>query len=166
MSRIFEQLYLGSRHEASNEGWLTSHHITHVVNCAIELPSYFPGRCVYLNLKLDDVPSQSIYHVLEKSFNFILDAIGKGGNVLVHCAAGISRSVSVVVYFIMKIKDVSFDEALKYVKSKREIANPNQGFAYQLISVSPQVISQSPNSQSSHSPHSSHSSNERQYSVE
>lgn len=164
MSKIFDQLYLGSRREASNDEWLTSHHITHIVNCAFELPEYFPGKYVYLNLKLDDVPSQSIYHVLEKSFNFILDAISRGGNVLVHCAAGVSRSVSVVVYFIMKVKDVTFDEALKYVKSKREIANPNQGFVYQLISVSPQVISFQqihPNQ-----PTSTSYSDERQYSIE
>lgn len=141
MSKIFEQLYLGSRIEASDREWLDNHHITHIVNCAIEIPSYFPDHYSYLNLRLDDTPSQSIYHVLERSFHFILGAIGRGGNVLVHCAAGISRSASMVIYFIMKTKEMSFQKALAYVTSKRDIVNPNQGFVYQLISTSPEVYS-------------------------
>lgn len=145
MSKIFDQLYLGSKFEASDEDWLSSHHITHIVNCAIELPSYFPGKYSYLNLKLDDIPTQSLYHVLEKSFNFILEAIGRGGVVFVHCAAGVSRSASIVIYFIMKTKDLSFGEALKYVRSKRSIVNPNQGFVLQLISVSPEIMTYRPN---------------------
>lgn len=141
MSKIFEQLYLGSRIEASDQGWLDNNHITHIVNCAVEIPSYFPDHFSYLNLRLDDTPSQSIYHVLERSFNFILSAIGRGGNVLVHCAAGISRSASMVIYFIMKTKEMAFQKALDYVRSKRSIVNPNQGFVYQLISTSPEVYS-------------------------
>lgn len=139
MSKIFDNLYLGSKNEASDVGWLKKNYVTHIVNCAFEIQSYFPNYFSYLNLKLDDVPSQTLYHVLEKSFNFILEAIGKGGTVFVHCAAGISRSVSIVIYFIMKSKEVPFEKALEYVKNKRPIANPNQGFTLQLISVSPEV---------------------------
>jgi protein-tyrosine phosphatase len=139
MSKIFDQLYLGSKFEASNLEWLQKNYVTHIVNCAIELPAYFVNSFSYLNLKLDDVPSQTIYHVLEKSFNFIIDAISKGGTVFVHCAAGISRSVSIIIYFIMKSKEITFHKAFEFVKSKRPIANPNQGFVMQLISVSPEI---------------------------
>jgi protein-tyrosine phosphatase len=52
---------------------------------------------------------------------------------LVHCWAGISRSVSVVCYYLMVTRNMSYTEAIALVKSKRAIAQPNDGFEDQLI---------------------------------
>lgn len=149
MSKIFEQIYLGSAKEASDEEWLNQHHITHIVNCAKEVKVYFPGKYSYMNLLLDDIPQQSLYGVLEKSFDYIRDAISRGGTVFIHCFAGISRSASVLIYFIMKVKKVPYSVAYNYVKDKRSIVQPNQGFEIQLISVSPEVKRFVPSSPSS-----------------
>ena len=51
---------------------------------------------------------------------------------LVHCAAGVSRSASVVVAYLMYKKGLSLDDALDFVKSKRECVDPNFGFREQL----------------------------------
>lgn len=141
MSKIYEQLYIGSINEMRNSGWLDAHHITHIVNCPKGVPSFFPDKYSYINLVLDDVPEQSLYGVLEPAFEFIKRAIANGGTVLVACHAGISRSVSVVLYFLMKVRLIHYEAALEVVRAKRSIANPNPGFAQQLISVSPQVRS-------------------------
>ncbi len=122
-----------------NKEWLDANHITHIVNCPYGVLPYFPDHFSYMSLQLDDVPEQSLYGVLEPAFEFIKKAIATGGTVLVACHAGISRSVSVAVYFIMKVKDLTYAEALSVVRSKRSIANPNPGFAKQLVSVSPEV---------------------------
>ena len=53
-------------------------------------------------------------------------------NVLVHCMAGISRSVSLVIYYLMKKYGMTFEEAWSLVKQKRSIANPNMSFQRQL----------------------------------
>lgn len=140
MSKIFDQLYLGSVADATNPQFLKDAGITHIVNCAEECPSPFSQTISYLNLNLKDIPTQSLYHVFEPSFEYIRDNIGMGSIVLVHCAAGISRSTSIVLYFIMKIKNVGYDQAIAFVRSKRSIVNPNIGFKQQLISVSPDVI--------------------------
>jgi protein-tyrosine phosphatase len=52
--------------------------------------------------------------------------------VLVHCAAGVSRSASFVIAYIMKSRKIGFDEAYTFVKSKRPIITPNSGFVKQL----------------------------------
>lgn len=52
---------------------------------------------------------------------------------LVHCQAGVSRSASVVIAFIIKKFKVDFTEALSFVQSKRKAVNPNQGFQLSLI---------------------------------
>jgi len=52
---------------------------------------------------------------------------------LVHCFAGMSRSVTIVSAYLMKKYSMGAIEALKYVLSKREQSNPNAGFILQLI---------------------------------
>lgn len=139
MSKITEQLYLGSIIEASDKNWLQNHHISHIINAAKELDNYFPRDYAYLRLNLNDDMSQSLYEVLEKTYQFIWKAISNGGTVLVHCAAGISRSASIVIYFLMKLKNWSYIQSYNYIKNKRKQINPNQNFARQLVSVSPQA---------------------------
>ena len=48
-----------------------------------------------------------------------------------HCAAGVSRSASIVIAYIMWDKKMSFEEAFEFVESKRNIG-PNNGFIEQL----------------------------------
>lgn len=132
MSKITEQIYLGSAQEATNKKWLVDHYISHVVNCTVEHQNYYPNVCNYLKLNLYDSPQQPLDHVLDRTYKYILDAVEKGGTVLVHCHAGVSRSATIVLYFIMKIKKWSLEDSYRYLKSKRSIINPNKGFMYQL----------------------------------
>eukprot|EP00347_Sterkiella_histriomuscorum_P021041 403335488 len=53
--------------------------------------------------------------------------------VLVHCAMGVSRSASCVIMFIMKLFKLGFEDTLDFVKAKRHVVEPNEGFAFQLI---------------------------------
>lgn len=52
----------------------------------------------------------------------------KKTNVLVHCFAGVSRSATAVIAYLMKNKKLSFESALSLCKAKRKVTNPNQGF--------------------------------------
>jgi len=139
MSKITEQIYIGNIFNAANKNWLEDHHITHIINATDIIPNFFPNDYKYLNLKLEDTPQQSLYEVLEPSYKFIYGALGNGGTVLVHCHAGMSRSVSIVIYFLMKLKKMTYIQALMYIRKHRPIAEPNQGFARQLVSVSPEA---------------------------
>lgn len=70
--------------------------------------------------------------MIEVGYHFINEAISTNNNILIHCMAGISRSVSLVTYFIMKKYCVPFDNAINFIKKKREIASPNHSFKSQL----------------------------------
>ena len=140
MTQIVTGLYLGDYEDASKQSRLTERNITHIVNCAKEHKNYFPNEYMYLTLNLDDSEQQVIYDRLEKSFNFIKKALDNGGSVLVHCHAGISRSASIVIYYLMKVTKSPYDRIYSFVKSKRAQVSPNKGFVMQLISVTPQVI--------------------------
>jgi dual specificity phosphatase 12 len=56
----------------------------------------------------------------------------KEGSVLIHCAAGISRSVALLTSYMMNKYQTSFQNCIDYIKSKRGCANPNDGFKIQL----------------------------------
>lgn len=132
MSRVVDHLYIGGILEATDKKWLRKHNITLIVNAAKEVPNFFPSTTRYLNLHLYDIPEQSLKHVLDKSYSAIKDEIDRGGNVLVHCFAGISRSSSIVVHYLMRKYHIDYTQAIKYLKSRHPRANPNRGFAYQL----------------------------------
>ena len=53
-------------------------------------------------------------------------------NFLFFSAAGISRSASCVIAFLMKEKGMNFSEAFNFVQTKRDKAFPNIGFIRQL----------------------------------
>ena len=52
--------------------------------------------------------------------------------ILVFCDMGISRSVSTIIYHLMKGYNCTFSQALQYVQQRRPIAKPNEGFCNQL----------------------------------
>ncbi len=135
MSKILQHLYLGSMIEAYDINWLNRNNIKNIVNCSIETPSYYGNRFNYLNLKLYDHPSQSIRHVLDLTYNFIDRSIEKGENVFVHCVAGISRSTTIILNYIMRKYGMKYNDALTFVRNKRNIVNPNQGFRDQLAKI-------------------------------
>ena len=68
-------------------------------------------------------------------FRFIRDSINSGGTVLVHCFAGVSRSSTCVIAYLMQEKKKTFFEAFTFVRSKRQIAFPNIGFQKQLAEL-------------------------------
>jgi len=61
-------------------------------------------------------------------FDEIGDIINKGGIVLVNCAAGISRSSTIVIAYIMKYYKLNLKTTFLYVKKKRNQICPNKKF--------------------------------------
>lgn len=70
--------------------------------------------------------------MIEISYHVIDRVLSSGQTVLVHCMAGVSRSASMIIYYLMRKYGMSFDDAYKLVKSRRSIINPNRSFEAQL----------------------------------
>lgn len=71
--------------------------------------------------------------MIEIGYHFIDEAIESNKRILVHCRGGISRSVSMIIYYLMKKYRINFSEAHKIVNNIRKLANPNNSFQKQLI---------------------------------
>jgi len=138
MSKILPYLYIGDIDDVTNHNWLHSEGITHIVNCAKELDTgNICESFSYLKLSFDDAPDEKLFPRVKKGHDFIRKAMNGKGKVLVHCYAGISRSVSTACFHLMHEYGISFDEALRVIKKSRRIANPNSGFKKQLKSLVP-----------------------------
>ncbi|VDM85139.1 unnamed protein product [Strongylus vulgaris] len=81
-----------------------------------------------------DLPNQDLLGtgLLAQGLAVISNAIQSGGNVLVHCEVGVSRSVTVVAAYVMQKYKFSPEKALEFIKKSRPIAYPNEGFYAQL----------------------------------
>lgn len=79
-----------------------------------------------------DTPDQNLSQYFSVCNDFIHAARLRDGHVLIHCLAGMSRSVTVAVAYIMSVTQLSWKEALKVVRTGRAVANPNLGFQTQL----------------------------------
>lgn len=87
------------------------------------------------NLVLDmrDDSSTHLAAYLPLAFAFIDDGLASGDSaVLVHCRAGVSRSASVCIAYVMREREISYSEALEHVRRSRPCVLPNPGFAAQL----------------------------------
>ena len=60
---------------------------------------------------------------------------------LVHCSQGVSRSVTLVVAYLMWKLGKSYYEVFEVVKAIRGVASPNIGFSCQVLSLSPSHLS-------------------------
>ena len=130
IDHIIDNIYLGDFRTADNIDMLRQYNITHIINCAFNLPNRFPEQITYKRLDLRDEPDQPIIERLEEAYQFIKE--NKDKNIFVHCVFGKSRSASVVIFYVMKEKKMNFHEAKNFVKNIRNIVEPNSGFESEL----------------------------------
>ncbi|KAL5541667.1 hypothetical protein UlMin_009377 [Ulmus minor] len=129
---IEENLFLGSAAAANNKSALKDLNITHILNVTNSLEPSHPNDFVYKVIKVADREDTNLRQYFEECFEFIDEGKRAGGCVLVHCFAGISRSVTVVVAYLMRKYRMTVSQALEYVRSRRSKASPNAGFIRQL----------------------------------
>ncbi|XP_010529647.1 PREDICTED: protein-tyrosine-phosphatase MKP1-like [Tarenaya hassleriana] len=139
-SKVAEHIYLGGDAVAKDRNILKQNGITHILNCVgFVCPEYFKSDFVYRTLWLQDSPSEDITSILYDVFDYFEDVREQNGRIFVHCCQGVSRSTSLVIAYLMWREGQSFDDAFQYVKSARGIADPNMGFACQLLQCQKRV---------------------------
>ncbi|XP_051003780.1 dual specificity protein phosphatase 12 isoform X1 [Acomys russatus] len=79
-----------------------------------------------------DKPETDLLSHLDRCVAFIGQARAEGRAVLVHCHAGVSRSVAVLTAFIMKTDQLPFEKAYENLQTVKPEAKMNEGFEWQL----------------------------------
>ena len=141
---VHPRVLLGSEAVARSAQGLRAAGVHAIVNCAgnsAPLPQGEREACgvaLYTQLQLVDAASvagQDALALIERGADAVAEALaaevcggGGGGAVLVHCVAGMSRSASVAIAFLVKHRGQRLLEAASAVKAARCVAYPNRGF--------------------------------------
>ena len=133
ISQINENLFIGNISTATNRDILKEKGITHIIDILSHKFEPFPKDFEYLFIQKYDTLDSDLTFSLPISNLFIRDAIKKGGKVYVHCMEGISRSVSIVLAYMMTLSEDSIDNLLGEIQDVRPIAQPNTSFMTQLF---------------------------------
>lgn len=133
---ILKDVAVGNIRAGSNLPLLKKHGIS-VIVCAIpELPlpmeTYRSNNFSVFHIPIDDSPSVNIAKWFDDCSDFIMAHRLMNQKVLVHCHAGMSRSVSLTCAFLINLFCCDEVRALFWIRDKRPCINVNPGFLRQL----------------------------------
>ncbi|XP_033915132.1 dual specificity protein phosphatase 22-B [Acipenser ruthenus] len=131
MNKVLPGLYLGNFKDARDREELSKHNITHILSIH-DSAAPILQEMTYLCIPAADSPSQNLTQYFKESIKFIHQCRLQKEGCLVHCLAGVSRSVTLVVAYIMTVTDLGWQDALSAVRVARACAGPNAGFLRQL----------------------------------
>jgi len=125
-------LYIGAFLAEQNRVELEKKGITHVLQVGDNLARSYEGVFHYHTISVSDTESADLLLHFNECFEFIDAARKSGGGVLVHCFAGISRSATVCIGYLIWKLNLSLGAAYSLVESARSCTQPNEGFRKQL----------------------------------
>ena len=125
IDKVLNHLYIGNIYTALNEDILIENNIEVIVNCTTDIP-FLENDFIKDGYRCpleDDKSKEQIDNMLA-SLDSILDIIRghteNKQNVFIHCRAGVQRSATIVVGYLMKYNHMSLGRAMTYLKHIRD----------------------------------------------
>ncbi|XP_078083775.1 dual specificity protein phosphatase 18-like [Mustelus asterias] len=133
LAPITHSLYLSNAVAAHNQSLLQASGVTCVISVTPGVISPMFPDMEYISIPVADSPSAQ----LSEYFDVVADKIHLveklRGRTLLHCVAGVSRSATLCLAYLMKYHQMSLLEAHAWLRACRPIIRPNNGFWKQLI---------------------------------
>lgn len=133
-------LYLGSNVQSENDvAELQAKGVHRILNVACEIDESGPLQLRqrfrrYLKLPmLDSVEAQGVQDNIKQACDFLDDARLRSEPVYVHCRAGKSRSVTIVIAYLIHALRWPLARSYSYVVERRAASSPNIGFVAELM---------------------------------
>ncbi|XP_046721071.1 dual specificity protein phosphatase 22-A isoform X2 [Silurus meridionalis] len=131
MNKVIDGLYLGNIRDSENRESLSKYGITHILSVCNNAKPVLEDM-TYLCIHAADASNQNLLQHFKECIRFIHECRLSGGACLVHCLAGVSRSTTMVVAYLMTVTTYGWEECLSAVKAVRSFVGPNCGFQQQL----------------------------------
>jgi protein-tyrosine phosphatase len=120
--------------DANDESFLRSNNIRVVLNCAGDQEKTSVPVDVYKQMNAMDAAN---YPILERhsdeSTHILTVALMRRDPILVHCAAGINRSATLLADFLVQLTKLPAQDVILWLKSLRPITFSNHTFVQQLL---------------------------------
>ncbi|VVC26546.1 Protein-tyrosine phosphatase-like,Rhodanese-like domain,Tyrosine specific protein phosphatases domain,Dual [Cinara cedri] len=139
---ILPDLFLGNAANSEDLEWLKKHRIEYILNVTSDLPNTFEeqGNIKYMQIPISDHIGQNLASFFPQAIEFIDNGRAQKKGVLVHCLAGISRSVTVMLAYLMAHRQLTLNEAYNMVLKRKANIDPNFHFMQQLHSFEKQML--------------------------
>lgn len=140
VDEVWPNIFIGDEKTALELEGLKVLGVTHVLNAAEGTVNsvrtgagfYCGANIQYLGVEAEDKPTFDLSQHFSATTRFIHQALNHPHNkVLVHCVMGRSRSVTLVLAYLMKKHALTAAQAIQHVRRRRCIL-PNHGFIRQL----------------------------------
>jgi len=135
MNEILPCIFLGSEKAACNTQMLERNGITNILCIGWELRKPHEDHYKYLYYgNILDSAMQDLIYLFKDCHRFMEEAVVENrGKVLVHCQLGVSRSATILISWLMRLNNWTFQESYEWTKLRREYVDPNVGFQVQLM---------------------------------
>jgi protein-tyrosine phosphatase len=148
ISKVYPHIFIGNKDAIIGREDILERNKIQIVISALteeEYEMYMIGEQDFENvdwhrLVIDDDQHEEIQEHFPVITKLLANAVNNGINVLVHCAAGISRSATLVLAYLITENNMKFDDALKYVRKSRPEVEPNSGFEYRLYQLEDSIF--------------------------
>jgi len=134
---IVPGLWLGNAKAAKDSKWLAQNNITVVFNATKDLPFSPTIKKQYRipvddNLQADEIRNMTLWS--QEVVYKLIEERKNGNTVLVHCAAGMQRSATIVAMYLIVINGMAWQQAITFIQGIRPIAfRPTPNFKASLI---------------------------------
>lgn len=126
---IIPGLWLGNRAAAGDANFAKQKNIRAVFNCTKDIP-FNPDIPRQYRVPVDDSLQEPdisnleawSYEIAYKIAHEYRKGREEGSAILVHCAAGMQRSAASVAMYLIATQNMTTDEAIAFIQSKRAIA--------------------------------------------
>ena len=135
--KIIDGIYLSNLHDAQNLNLIKDNKIKLVIRLSDDVfnENIYDNSIIFKNIELEDniFSEKEMINTAKKVFNMINSF---DENILIHCNEGKSRSVSIIIYYLIKQYNYSYDKAYNYIKNIKSDVCPNIAFQNELRKIS------------------------------
>jgi protein tyrosine phosphatase len=161
ISHIYKNIYISDIKYSYDIQELTNKNINAILYLGVKnktekvLDIYKNANIAHKFFKLTDTENSNISNLFEHTWAYINFHVNKNHNILIHCKQGVSRSPTIVAYYLvrkmhdrMKTKGYAesiLDDVLELIQIYRPCSNPNKNFIKQLKNYEDNNIKNSQN---------------------
>jgi hypothetical protein len=129
ISKINKFIYLGSfEHPFIDSEEFQKLGIDVIFNCSKEIVYTDQNKYIIENFQIVDGDSISMLENMDKINNKIVYYLSESKKIYLHCVKGISRSPTVLIYYLMSQKKFTYDNALSLLKNIRPVIDIDPEF--------------------------------------